>query len=62
MRQIIVDVSGDGEVRIETRGFKGKACLDETRFLKEALGEETAKELTPAYYGGTVKKHLNLCG
>lgn len=65
MREIIMDVSEDGEVKIETRGFKGKSCILESQFLKDVLGKETARELTPAYFqneGVIIKKHLPLCG
>jgi hypothetical protein len=65
MKEIIIDVSDDGEVRIETRGFKGKSCLEESEFLKDLLGKETSRQLTPAYYQEekeTVKKYLPLCG
>jgi hypothetical protein len=65
MKEIIIDVSDDGEVRIETRGFKGKSCLAESEFLKDLLGKETSRQLTPAYYQEekqNVKKYLPLCG
>lgn len=65
MKEIIIDVSDDGEIHIETRGFKGKSCVTESEFLKEILGNETARLLTPAYYQEakqTVKKYLPLCG
>ena len=65
MKEIIIDVSDDGEIRIETRGFKGKSCLEESEFLKDLLGKETSRQLTPAYYQEekqTVKKYLPLCG
>ena len=67
MKQIIIDVTNEGEVKIETRGFQGKACLAESQFLKDVLGEETARQLTPAYYQRqgqkeVVKRHLPLCG
>jgi len=65
MKEIIIDVSDDGEVRIETRGFKGKSCVAESEFLKDLLGKETSRRLTPAYYQEekqTVKKYLPLCG
>jgi hypothetical protein len=65
MKEIIIEVSDDGEVRIETRGFKGKSCLAESKFLKDVLGKETSLQLTPAYYQEekeTVKKYLPLCG
>ena len=64
MKEIVIDISDDGEVRIETKGFHGKACLEESQFIKDLLGKETAKKLTAAYYYGTekVKKYLQLCG
>ena len=67
MKEIIIDVSGDGEVKIETRGFVGKACIQESQFLKDLLGKEIAQQLTTAYYvtgkeKTSVKKHLPLCG
>ncbi len=67
MKQIVIDIADDGEVKIETRGFSGRACVAESHFLKDLLGKETARQLTPAYYQRqgqkeVVKKHLNLCG
>ncbi len=65
MREIIIDVSNDGEVKIETRGFKGKSCLTEARFIKDLLGQEIARELTPTFWQKSrthVKKYLPLCG
>ena len=65
MKEIVIDISDDGEIHIETKGFKGKACLEESQFLKNLLGKETYKKLTPAYYNTNkkkVKKYLQLCG
>ena len=65
MKEIVIDISDDGEIRIETKGFKGKACIEESQFLKDVLGKETFKRLTPAYYSTIkqkVKKYLQLCG
>jgi hypothetical protein len=64
MKEITIDVSDDGEIRIETSGFTGKACLEETKFLKDLLGQEIHQQLTPAYYQGKkkTKKYLQLCG
>lgn len=66
-KQIVIDITDEGEVKIETRGYQGKACLEESRFLKDLLGTETVRQLTPAYYQRgsqkqTIKKHLPLCG
>jgi hypothetical protein len=67
VKEIIIDVSEQGEVKIETRGFSGKSCVQESQFLKDLLGKELSQQLTPAYYQAgrnkeTVKKHLPLCG
>lgn len=65
MKEIIVEVKSDGEIKIETRGFKGKGCIAESEFLKKLLGRETAKTLTPAYFQESqtlTKKYLPLCG
>ncbi len=65
MKEIIVDISNEGEIRIETRGFKGKSCVAESQFLKDLLGKETEKNLTPTYWEEEqtlIRKHLPLCG
>jgi hypothetical protein len=66
-KEIIIDILDSGEIKIETRGFHGKSCMEESQFLKDLLGRETARQLTPAYYQrqgqqAVVKKHLPLCG
>jgi hypothetical protein len=50
LKEIVIEVSEDGEVRLETKGFEGKACLEESQFLKDLLGSEVCRHLTPAYY------------
>jgi hypothetical protein len=67
MKEIVIDILDSGEVKIETKGFHGKGCVEESQFLKDLLGKETARQLTPAYYQSEgqkqmVKKHLPLCG
>jgi hypothetical protein len=65
MKEIIVDVSNDGEVQIETRGFEGKTCIAESQFIKDLLGTEIQKQLTPAYFytnKSKAKKYLPICG
>ena len=62
-KEIIIDISDEGDVSIETKGFAGKVCVEETGFLKKILGKETHRKLTPAYYGRNhKKKYLQLCG
>ena len=65
MKEIIVDINDEGTVEIETRGFTGKSCIEESQFVKDLLGKEIERQLTPIYYQkekDTVKKYLPLCG
>jgi hypothetical protein len=65
MKEIIVEVSDSGEVFVETNGFKGKSCLEETQFLRDLLGKKTFEMLKPAYFVTEKqhkKKYLNICG
>ena len=40
----------EGEVRLETRGLKGKTCVEETEALERALGAVKQREKTSEYY------------
>jgi len=40
----------DGEVRLKTRGLKGKTCMDETEALERAVGTVKDREKTSEYY------------
>jgi len=64
MKEIIIEISDDGEISIETKGFKGKTCIEEAKFLRDVLGTELSRKLTPAYYEQehNQKRHLQLCG
>ena len=65
MKEIIIDITNDGEIKIETRGFSGKGCIADSQFIKDLLGKEIEKQLTPAYYkenNQEIKKYLPLCG
>jgi hypothetical protein len=47
LQEIDVFIEKDGQVRIEVRGVKGKACLDLTASLEEALGGQVvSREMT----------------
>ena len=65
LKEMIVTIMPDGEIKIETKGFTGKSCIKETEALKALLGEETSRELTPTYYereGIKTSRHLPICG
>lgn len=51
LQEIDVFIEPDGSVRIEVRGVKGTACLDLTRELEAALGDQVeSREMTPDAY------------
>ena len=65
MKEIVIDISNEGEITIETKGFSGKSCIYEAQFIKDILGTEITRNLTPAYFQShqtTIKKYLPLCG
>jgi hypothetical protein len=65
MKQIIIDILDDGEIKLETRGFTGKTCMEETEFVKNILGNEITRQLTPSFYTEgkeAVRVYLPLCG
>jgi hypothetical protein len=50
MPKIIVTAKKDGTVEIKTEGFKGEACKDATKALKDRLGMVVASTDTPEMY------------
>lgn len=67
MKQIIVDIDQSGEIKITTKGFTGVACIEESQFLKDLLGHETAVQLVASYFTTTeentnTKQYLPICG
>jgi hypothetical protein len=41
-QDIEIVINAKGEVTFEVKGVKGGSCLDETRFLEQALGGDAA--------------------
>ena len=50
VQDIEITIGPSGEVSFEIKGVKGSRCVEETRFLEEAVGEVTERERTAAYY------------
>jgi hypothetical protein len=63
-KEIIIDISNEGEINIETKGFRGLTCLEESKFLKDLLGFELSKRLNPVIQDEKqlTKKYIQLCG
>ena len=50
-QDIEIVINAKGEVTFQVKGMKGGSCLDETKFLEQALGGEIlVREPTSEYY------------
>ena len=50
MAEIIVNIDREGNVSMETKGFKGPSCLKATEELEKVLGKKTSEKKTAEYY------------
>jgi hypothetical protein len=49
-QEIEITIGPTGEVSFQVKGVKGARCVDETRFLEDAVGEVREQERTSEYY------------
>lgn len=49
--QFDIQIGKDGKVKLKVSGASGSECLALTDMLKEIIGHEESRELTPEYYG-----------
>ncbi len=52
-KEIEIVINAKGEVTFQAKGIKGGSCLDETKFLEQALGGDAAvldQQKTSEYY------------
>ena len=49
--EIQIDIDDNGNVSFQVKGVKGGSCLDETKFLEQALGGEVIdQQKTSEFY------------
>jgi hypothetical protein len=48
--EIVVTLSPDGSVHLETRGLKGQSCMAETEALEKSLGTVVSRQRTSEFY------------
>ena len=49
-RTIEIIVGIDGQLSLQTRGFRGPSCRDASRFIEQALGQRLAEQATPEFH------------
>jgi len=59
MKQIIVEISPTGEVKIEAAGFKGNSCEAATKAIETALGKAGDRKKKPEYTQTDVRTQSN---
>lgn len=53
-KQVVIDISAAGSVKVEANGFNGQGCDKATEMIEVAIGGEAAKnkKRKPEYYAG----------
>ncbi|MBL8635047.1 MAG: DUF2997 domain-containing protein [Myxococcales bacterium] len=50
-KELEITISPSGEVSVQVKCIPGQSCVEETKFLEEALGNQiTDRQLTSDYY------------
>jgi hypothetical protein len=50
-KELEITIGPDGSVQVLVKCVKGQSCVEETKFLEEALGDTIeSRELTSEYY------------
>ncbi len=49
MKEIIIEFDEDGDIQIEGKGFEGRECDKEMKFIEE-LGDVKERKNKPEYY------------
>ena len=55
--EIVVDTKGQSKV--ETKGFAGNECVEASRFIEQALGQQTEMRTTPEFFHAQVNQSQN---
>ncbi len=50
LQEVRIAIDKDGNVRVDVNGVKGMKCLDVTRALEAALGDNVEHEMTAEAY------------
>ena len=49
-RIIEIIVTSKGETTVTTKGFTGSSCRDASKFIEQALGQQTSETLTAEFH------------
>jgi hypothetical protein len=49
-KDIEIEISSEGEVKVHFKGIKGKRCLEYAKLFERAVGKSKTQELTSEFY------------
>ena len=53
-KRIEIVVDAKGQSRVETKGFAGSECVEASKFIEKALGQQTEMRTTPEFFHAQV--------
>ena len=53
MKIIEITIAPNGQSRVETQGFTGSECRDASRFIEQAIGQQTNEILKSEFHQAT---------
>ena len=59
MKTIEIIVSAEGKSQVETKGFVGGECREASRFIEQALGQQTDEQLTAEFHMASEAQQAN---
>jgi hypothetical protein len=61
-KTIEIIVSPKGETTVTTKGFAGSSCKEASKFIEQALGQQTSERLTAEFHQAQqVEQQHNRC-
>ena len=59
MKKIEIIIAPNGQSSVETKGFIGSECRQASRFVEQALGQQTDEQLKAEFHqSATSQQHL----
>jgi hypothetical protein len=59
LKTIEIIITPNGQSRVETKGFIGNECRQASRFVEQALGQQTDEQLKAEFHqSATSQQHL----
>ena len=59
-KEIIIEIDDEGAIEVKTQGYKGKGCLDASKWIEEHLGTRAQVKKTAEYYTEEKKETVKI--